>query len=81
MSITTDDAAVMTLMCTKINLLQQKCQLHGINLAIKDVFYKPINQKMPVLEIVPNKTPDKPKQFDFMDDTEEVELQEALLPL
>ena len=80
MSITTDGAAVMTSMCTKINLLQQKCQLHGVNLAIKDIFYKPINQKMPALEIVSNDTPEKLKQFDF-NDVEEIELQEALLPL
>ena len=81
MSITTDGTAVMTSMCTKINLLQQKCQLHGVNLAIKDIFYKPINKKMSVLEIFSNDTPDLLKQFDFMDDVEEIELQEALLPL
>lgn len=42
--ITTDGAAVMGSMCKKLNLIQQKCQLHGINLAIRDVLYskKPV---------------------------------------
>ena len=61
MSITTDIAAVMNSMRQQINLLQQKCQLHGVNLAIKDILYKPTKEKMPVLEIVTNNTPDKLK--------------------
>jgi len=36
---TSDGASVMTAMCSKINLIQQKCFLHGLSLAIRDCLY------------------------------------------
>ena len=38
--ITTDGAAVMGTLCKKMNLVQQKCILHGINLAIVACLYR-----------------------------------------
>lgn len=38
--ITTDGASVMKSMAVKKNIINQLCQLHGINLAITDVLYK-----------------------------------------
>ena len=38
--ITADGAGVMGSLCRKLNLVQQKCILHGINLAIVACLYR-----------------------------------------
>ena len=77
---TTDGASVMSKMCKNINLIQQKCFLHGINLAIRDTVYnsEAIDEPLPI-EITESDDSDVLESVDLP--TEDIELRPTLKSL
>ena len=70
--ITTDGASVMKSMALKKNIINQLCQLHGLNLAITDVLYKHKNY------VAMNSTP--LDRFDEEDNAENIEQEFIPIP-